>query len=100
MNQNERIHHNSLLDVMRDGKDNNSFAYRISKDVKFQDDIIIAPTKKVTPQQHVRDIKNGKTILYGNWKVIKNGKVIKSYDWNWTPKEKTDFRDELFYYIF
>ena len=76
------------------GKD--SFANTLSNDSRFKDDIIIAPTKPITKEPYVREIKGDK-INEGYWKVLRNGKVITSFDATWKPKEKPTLWDKIWH---
>ena len=85
-----------ILHACSTGEGNDSFANKLSNDSRFKDDKIIAPTKPITDEPYVREIKGNK-IIEGFWKVLRNGKVITSFDATWKPKDPPTWWDRLWH---
>jgi RHS repeat-associated protein len=90
------------------GKEKESFAKKLSSNDRFHDVKIIAPNEEIgvnkdsksAEVRHVFRNKEGKVTgsKNGRWNVFQNGTVIKSFDYNWTPKYKPTIWDYLIHF--
>ncbi|MCQ2276185.1 MAG: hypothetical protein MJZ87_04475 [Bacteroidales bacterium] len=105
-----------ILHSCRTGEGDNSFAEKVSKELNVT---VVAPDQRVyfneegqvgtykakyadSDNEYKRD-DNGnikskeRSNVTGNWKVFRNGKEVKSFKGNWSPKEKPTVLDRLLY---
>ena len=104
-NNNEKM--TIILHSCETGQGDNSFAERVSKDLK--NTVVIAPDEKVVVNKENRlygvyqthEEYEGENILtkpvkLGHWKVFEDGKVIATYMGIWKPKSKITFFDYIY----
>ena len=81
-----------------------AFAEKLSNDKSFNNTTIVAPTnlilynkKTKTAEVRSRMDKNGR-IVYGRWLFYRKGKIIRSFDSKWIPKENPSLLDYIIHH--
>ena len=94
-----------ILHSCQTGKGDNSFAEKISEELKGV--TVIAPTENISVNI-VNKTSEVKTLVKdssgtvngertGNWKVLTNGEVLKYFNSTWVAKEKPSLMDRIFH---